>query len=205
MLHLETIEPRTLDLLRRVQALPELQSCRLVGGTALALQIGHRKSVDLDLFGQVSATPLELEASMSTLGNLEVRKNSGSMHLFVLDDIHIDIVDYPFPWRQDMVSESGLRLTGVEDIAAMKINAIIGRGTKKDFVDVSTLLNHFTLEQMLSFYESKYPNSSIFMALKSLSYFDDAEMQPMPYMFTELTWEQVKHSVIAAIDSYAMP
>lgn len=200
MLHFETIEPATLGLLRQLQELPILKECRLVGGTALALQIGHRKSVDLDFFGKVDALPEELEEALRQVGELQVRKNSGNIHLFVLNGIHIDIVNFPFPWQKECVIEDGLRLANIEDIAAMKITAIIGRGTKKDFIDIATLLDIFSLEQILAFYDAKYPNSSYFMAMKSLSYFEDAENQPMPFMFNTLSWDMVKNKVLAAIE-----
>ena len=199
MLHFETIEPATLGLLRKLQDLPILKDCRLVGGTSLALQIGHRKSVDLDFFGKVEVLPEELEEELRRFGNLEVRKNSGNIHLFVLNGIHIDIVNFPYPWQHEAIKEDGLRLAHIEDIAAMKITAVIGRGTKKDFIDIATLLDMYSLDQILSFYKEKYPNPSIFMALKSLSYFDDAEEQPMPYMFSSITWEEVKSKVLKAI------
>lgn len=201
MLHLETVEPATLGLLRRLQESALLKDCRLVGGTSLALQIGHRQSVDLDFFGHVDATPEELEDELRQYGDLQVRKNSGNIHLFVLNGIHIDVVNFPFPWQKDLVIADGLRLAHVEDIAAMKITAVIGRGTKKDFVDIATLLETYSLNQILSFYEAKYPNASIFMALKSLSYFDDAEPQPMPYMFSSLSWEETKQRVLQAIQA----
>ena len=201
MLYLETVEPATLELLRKLQESSLLKDCRLVGGTSLALQIGHRKSVDLDFFGHVDAMPEEIEEELRQFGSLQVRKNSGNIHLFVLNGIHIDIVDFPFPWQKDVVVEEGLRLSHIEDIAAMKITAVIGRGTKKDFVDIATLLETYSLKEILSFYEAKYPNSSTFMALKSLSYFEDAEMQPMPYMFSTLTWEESKKRVLTAIQT----
>lgn len=201
MLHLETVESATLDLLRKLQESTLLKDCRLVGGTALALQIGHRKSVDLDFFGRIEAAPEELEDELRKFGDLQVRKNSGNIHLFVLNGIHIDVVNFPFPWQKDLVMAEGLRLAHVEDIAAMKITAVIGRGTKKDFVDIATLLETYSLKQILSFYEAKYPNASSFMALKSLSYFDDAEEQPMPFMFSSLSWNETKNRVLNAIQT----
>lgn len=201
MLHLETVEPTTLDLLRRLQESTLLKDCRLVGGTSLALQIGHRKSVDLDFFGQVDAMPEEIEEEFRKFGDLHVRKNSGNIHLFVLNGIHIDVVNFPFPWQKDLVIADGIRLAHIEDIAAMKITAVIGRGTKKDFVDIATLLDIYSLKQILSFYEAKYPNASSFMALKSLSYFEDAELQPLPYMFSDLSWEETKKRVLQAIQT----
>lgn len=81
----------------------------------------------------------------------------------------------------------------------MKITAIIGRGTKKDFIDIAFLLHHFSLEEILHFYAAKYNDSSVFMAMKSLAYFDDAEADPMPDMFVNQSWQQVKAYILSKI------
>lgn len=79
MLHLETIEPKALELLRRLQALAIFEDCRLVGGTALALQLGHRKSVDLDIFGTIDAGPEDIRDACRELGHLEISKISDNI------------------------------------------------------------------------------------------------------------------------------
>ena len=76
MLHLETIGPKTLELLRRLQSLSIFEHCRLVGGTALALQLGHRKSIDLDMFGSIEASPEEIQDACRNIGGLEISKTS---------------------------------------------------------------------------------------------------------------------------------
>lgn len=85
----------------------------------------------------------------------------------------------------------------------MKVTAAISRGTKKDFIDIATLLQTYTLKQILDFYQSKYPNSSLFMATKSLLYFDDAENDAMPRMFSSLTWEETKQIITDTVEKYA--
>lgn len=100
----------------------------------------------------------------------------------MVDDIKIDFVDYVYKWIDAPLCDGDIRLASMKDIAAMKINAVEGRGTKKDFVDIYFLLRHFTLEQILSFYKAKYPENSEFRALMSLTYFDDAEPQIAPEM-----------------------
>jgi predicted nucleotidyltransferase component of viral defense system len=90
----------------------------------------------------------------------------------------------------------GIRLVSKKDIAAMKLNAIAGRGSKKDFIDVYQLLKDFSLVEMLAFYSQKYPNGSEFMVLKSLLYFDDAEIEPDPIMLIPISWNQVKERII---------
>ena len=199
MLYLETVESSTLELLKKLQRLPVLEQTRLVGGTALALQLGHRKSIDLDFFGTVDCEAEYLRESIAGIASLTILKESPHIHIYIVDGIKVDIVNYKYPWLDDVVLEQGLRLASVSDIAAMKITAIIGRGTKKDFIDIAFLLHHFSLEEILHFYAAKYNDSSVFMAMKSLAYFDDAEADPMPDMFINQSWQQVKAYILSKI------
>lgn len=199
MLYLETVESSTLELLKKLQRLPVLEQTRLVGGTALALQLGHRKSIDLDFFGTVDCEAEYLRESIAGIASLTILKESPHIHIYIVDGIKVDIVNYKYPWLDDVVLEQGLRLASVSDIAAMKITAIIGRGTKKDFIDIAFLMHHFSLEEILHFYAAKYNDSSVFMAMKSLAYFDDAEADPMPDMFVNQSWQQVKAYILSKI------
>ena len=199
MLYLETVESSTLELLKKLQRLPVLEQTRLVGGTALALQLGHRKSIDLDFFGTIDCEAEYLRESIAGIASLTILKESPHIHIYIVDGIKVDIVNYKYPWLDDVVLEQGLRLASVSDIAAMKITAIIGRGTKKDFIDIAFLLHHFSLEEILHFYAAKYNDSSVFMAMKSLVYFDDAEKEPMPDMLINKSWEQVKEYILSKI------
>ena len=199
MLYLETVESSTLELLKKLQRLPVLEQTRLVGGTALALQLGHRKSIDLDFFGTIDCEAEYLRESIAGIASLTILKESPHIHIYIVDGIKVDIVNYKYPWLDDVVLEQGLRLASVSDIAAMKITAIIGRGTKKDFIDIAFLLHHFSLEEILHFYAAKYNDSSVFMAMKSLAYFDDAEADPTPDMFVNQSWQQVKAYILSKI------
>ena len=196
MLHLETIEPKTLELLRRLQSLSIFEHSRLVGGTALALQLGHRKSIDLDMFGTIAASPEEIQEACKEAGELEISKTSKNINICWVDGIKVDCVNYPYEWLDDCRIIEGVRLASVNDIAAMKISAIINRGTKKDFIDLHFLLKEMSLNQILDLYDRKYPDGSRFIAIKSLTYFEDAESDPMPYMFGDITWDGVKTSII---------
>lgn len=84
----------------------------------------------------------------------------------------------------------------------MKINAVDGRGTKKDFVDIYQLLQHYSLDELLAFYSQKYPNYSISRALLSLNYYDGAEQQAMPKMFIPTGWEEMKETISSAVNNY---
>lgn len=199
MLHLSTIEPSTLELLKKLQQLPELRETRLVGGTALALQLGHRKSIDLDFFGTVSCSTQELVDAIKDVATLTILKESSHIHIYLIDGIKVDVVNYKYPWLDKVVLKQGIRMASFRDIAAMKITAVVGRGTKKDFIDIAFLLRRFSLDEILSFYSEKYNDGSIFMAMKSLVYFDDAENDPMPDMFVNQSWEQVKEYILSKI------
>ena len=199
MLCLSTIEPSTLELLKKLQQLPELRDTRLVGGTALALQLGHRKSIDLDFFGTINCDTQELVDAIKSVATLTILKESPHIHIYLIDGIKVDIVNYKYPWLDEVVLKQGIRMASFKDIAAMKITAVVGRATKKDFIDIAFLLRHFSLDEILSFYSLKYNDGSIFMAMKSLAYFDDAENEPMPDMFVNQSWEQIKEYILSKI------
>lgn len=202
MLHYETIEPDTLELLKKLQALPVLRLTRLVGGTSLALQLGHRKSIDLDLFGQVDCDNTELLEALRSCGSVTQLKASANINIFAINGVKVDIVNYAFPWLEDAITEDGIVLAKLQDIAAMKVNAVIGRGTRKDFIDLAHIMKSYTLPQVLHFYFMKYPEASMFLAAKSMSYFADADADPMPYMFTEETWNDIKAYISKQYEEY---
>ncbi len=196
MLHAETVEPSTLDLLKRLQRLPELSNTRLVGGTALALHLGHRKSVDLDLFG--SFDPITSYRKLLTDAGYSVEgAENGTVQSLRVEDVKVDLVNYPYPWIADALEEEGVRVAGLKDIAAMKLSAVANRGRKKDFIDIARLLDLFSLGEMLALYKSKFSVSEVSFPLRGLMYFDDAEDDPMPEMIdSNLTWDGVKKKII---------
>ena len=201
MLSYRTIEPNTLELLNKLFQLPILSDMRLVGGTALALQYGHRKSVDLDFFGSLDCEVDELEDELKSLGNVCRHKATKTIRIYQINGVKVDFVDYRrYAWIDECIGEDNIRLASPKDIAAMKINAIEGRGSKKDFIDIYYLLKNFSINELLDFYKNKYPEYSYFRALMSLTYFDDADAQPMPYMFDTILWEQIKQEIVKAVE-----
>ena len=201
MLSFQTIEPHTLELLRKLMAMPLLYGTRLVGGTSLALQYGHRNSVDLDFFGSLDDDFIAFRDCLESLGHVSIIKETKTIRIYDVDGVKIDFVDYSrYPWLADAVEEDGLRLASPKDIAAMKVNAIEGRGTRKDFVDIYYLLQHYSLTEILGFYQEKYPEHSLFRALMSLSYFDDAEKQMMPKMYAPDLWDEMKAYIIKEVE-----
>lgn len=204
MLHFETVDEGTLVLLKKLQSLAILSEMRLVGGTSLALQIGHRKSIDIDLFGNLAVDYAELVDELKSIGNVISLKTSKNIHSFIIDEVKVDIVNYNYEWLSDKKVFEGIHLATVKDIAAMKLNAIIGRGSKKDFVDLFYILKEFLLTELIEFYNLKYMDGSKFLVIKSLAYFEDADNEEMPFMFQKITWEEVKNNIIKAHTDYVL-
>lgn len=197
MLSYKTVEPHTLELLKKLTKEPFFAETRLVGGTALALQYGHRMSIDLDFFGNIEDDNIAIREILNNIGTISVFKETTNIKIYSINGIKVDFVNYSrYAWIDSAIEEDGLRLASPKDIAAMKINAIEGRGTKKDFIDMYFLLQHYTLEEILAFYANKYPENSLFRALMSLSYFEDAEEQLMPKMFSKIEWREMKQFIL---------
>lgn len=203
MLSYQTVESHTLELLRNLSSVPEMADLRLVGGTSLALQYGHRTSVDLDFFGTFDADILFGDI-LRCYGRLSVIKETPKIRIYQLDGIKVDIVFYEYPWLVPSLMTDGLNLAAPPDIAAMKVNAIEGRGSKKDFIDLYYLLQHYTMSEILDFYKQKYPEHSIFRALMSMSYFEDADIQPMPRLFASQSWGEMKRSIVYEVEKYSI-
>ena len=195
MLHYETVDTGTLELLKKLQSLSIFNEMRLVGGTILALQIGHRKSIDIDLFGNLQVEYENLIDELKTIGEVVPLKNSKNIHSLLIDDIKVDIVNYEYKWLENKIIHENIYLATIQDIAAMKLNAIIGRGSKKDFIDLFFILKHYSLSEIFKLYDDKYQDGSSFLVLKSLTYFEDAEIEEMPYMFSDVTWQTVKDNI----------
>lgn len=203
MLHTETITEKNKNLLQKLMTIEELKKTRLVGGTALALQLGHRISDDLDFFGSFDSA-CDLSECFSDIQDVEQTGANRTMQFFNLNGIKVDFINLEYPWIKDVVNIDGVRLASIEDIAALKVNAIIGRGTRKDFVDLFFLLKRFSLKEILSFYEEKYEKkANIQMALRSMVFFDDAESDPMPVMLKPFDWSEAKERIQDSVRQYS--
>lgn len=201
MLHVETVKPRTLDLLRELQAIPGLAGLRLVGGTALALQLGHRTSVDLDLFGRFDPR-MSFRKTLIDGGHEAEGSDGGGVQTLRVDGVKVDLVNYPYDWISDPVVEDGVTMSGIDDIVAMKISAAANRGRKKDFLDLAVLLARYPLEKMFVLYQRKFEVGEIAFALRGLTYFEDAEDDPMPKMYVDMPWPKAKEILSGAVRDF---
>lgn len=195
MLYYETIDSKTLELLKRLQSVSAFSLLRLVGGTSLALQVGHRKSIDIDLFGNIQADEFSISKKLNEIGKVTILKKSENINIYLINGVKVDIVNYHYPWIEDSILEDRITLAGKKDIAAMKLAAITGRGTKKDFIDLYFLLQSFSLSEIFSFYNQKFNDGSEFLVIKSLSYFEDANEDEDPLMLHSITWEEIKEFI----------
>lgn len=162
----------------------------------MALQYGHRQSIDLVFFGQMELSSEEIVQELRKVGQVQVINTSKSIFIFSVDKVKVDFVNYPYPWVEEPLKMEGLRLASEKDIAAMKVSAITRRGSKKDFIDLYFLLKHYSLKEILDFYTQKYPEASTYLALKSLIYFDDAETQVSPVMLQQTEWQEIKSNIL---------
>lgn len=152
MLHYETITPATRELLNTLFSDDHMQDFVLVGGTSLALQLGHRLSVDLDLFCETDFNEEDLRSYLARCYHFQADFMERSTVKGEICGVKIDCIAHCYPWLKPWRQEDGLRLAQLEDISAMKQNAIAGNGTRiKDFIDMAYLSSVFSLEQMLGF------------------------------------------------------
>jgi Nucleotidyl transferase AbiEii toxin, Type IV TA system len=206
MLHTETVEPGTLSLLKELLLIPELSSFYLVGGTALSLMYGHRISVDLDLFSGDNFDNQHIAETLSRHFGNEFAYEGGYSRFGLFSYIRavkVDMVYYKHERIAEPYMNDGVRMYAVKDIIAMKIQAILGRGKKKDFWDIAELLNHFTINDMIECHKTKFPSQQLLISIpQALSYFTDADESEDPVSLKGQSWEWVKKIIREKVREY---
>lgn len=173
MLQTATVAPGTLELLKKIMADPILADFRLVGGTSLALQLGHRISVDLDLFSVSDFDETVLRDYLVEAYSLVPTYIAPKTIKGTINGVKFDCIAHPYPWLRESVLEGGIRLASMVDLSAMKLNAILGNGTRiKDYIDLAYLSQHFSLSQMFNFFKLKYDVNPVIL-YKAIVFFDD--------------------------------
>ena len=206
MLQYGTIESHALDILKGLMQIPVLNDFYLVGGTALALNFGHRLSVDLDLFATTEFNNASLIPSLEEkYPGFVYRNTHNPIGLFgSIDGVKVDFVKHHHhPLIEKTVTEDGIRILSIPDIMAMKIAAIMKRGVKKDFWDIAELLHHYTVEDFIHFYTKKYPSQQLLVSVPfALTYFIDAEESEDPVSLKGQTWESVKKFIQGKVNDF---
>lgn len=178
-----------------------IQRFYLAGGTGIALQIGHRQSIDFDFFFREDLQNRAIVEHIRRLGKFELFSEAENTIHGRLNKVQISFFSYHYPLLHDCLNYQKLRIASLLDIALMKLEAISGRGSKKDFVDLFFLLERFTLSDLLEAYTRKFGAdiSNHYHLMKSLVYFDDAENQPMPVMHQSARWSDIKNMIIGKV------
>ena len=196
MLRKETISPDCLRLLQDLMALPELQTFRLAGGTALSLQYGHRISVDLDIFTDRSFDLAELEIALRQHYPDFIKDFSNRLGFSgYINNVKTDFVNWSVPFIRPAIETENIRLTSPEEIAAMKMETITGRQMKKDYYDIFELLKFYSLSQLFDFYKERYPYNNAKAPLEFLVAVHLADESPEPEMLYSLDWDTVKTAI----------
>ena len=205
MLHRNTIDNTVYSLLTKLTSFDYLNQFALAGGSSLALQIGHRKSIDIDLFAfedvNMPETSLFLENSFK---NITIHRTSNVFIFCHINTVKCDFVKHS---NHKLINpcfiQEGIRMFSVEDIAAMKLNAICGSGSKKDFYDIYSLLQLFSLKELLGFYDYKFKSDNSWMALRSMQYFEDADAQEEPELVKPFPeWSKIKIFLTKTVNDF---
>jgi hypothetical protein len=191
MLREETVAPATLALLKRLMHDERLDDFILVGGTALALQMGHRISVDLDFFSEHPFRENELSLYLEERNQFYLDFLSTNTLRGRINNVQVDFITHAYPLVRDSLLLEGIRMASLEDIAAFKLNAIIGNGTRlKDFVDVAFLSSRLSLNKMLDVFETKYKTRNPILAVKALAYHEDINVnEPLNLVDQSFHWK----------------
>jgi hypothetical protein len=200
-LHLEVLPDEQRELFNVIAKQDWINSFYLAGGTSLALRIGHRRSIDFDFFIQEDFEIREIIGYLRKLGSFELFDEAENTINGFLNHVQISFFKYEHPLLRETYQYENLRIADIFDVALMKLEAISGRGNRKDFIDLFFLADFFSFSELFKGYSTKFgiEISNHYHLLKSLVYFEDAENQPMPRMLKHVEWAEVKESIIQKV------
>ena len=208
MLHEGCVSKRLLALLRKLLGDLVFKDYFLVGGTALTLLIGHRKSDDIDLFTQKELNKQEIEKYLVQQhnGKYQILNNQNMIYQVIINGIKVDFVYHPFMLVEPVFFDSKISFLGKKDISAMKLHAIETSGNRaKDFIDIFFLLQEIPLLKMFEYYQKKYSTDNTFNAKRSLTFFEDVpeeSWKEVRMINKNITSDFVKKAIIDAIGEF---
>jgi hypothetical protein len=192
--HAQVVDEETLRTLAELNRASVLQAFYLAGGTGIALRLGHRRSRDLDLFTPDSFGADEVIAKLRGFRGLKIlEKGEATLHA-TMGATKLSFLHYPYPLLFPAAVFHQARVADLRDIAGMKLSAIAGRGTRRDFIDLHAVAQQYGLPQILKWFDEKFRqvHYSRVHLLKSLTFFEDARKDPMPEMLAPLAWSDVE-------------
>lgn len=198
MLHQSAVSLSLLEVLRDLQEKTAASGFALAGGTSLALRFGHRVSVDLDFLTGSDFDPEKL-ANFLGAGHETITGIADGTLQLVINGIKVEFLRHAYPQLADHETAGKVRMWSLEDVGAMKLNAIANRGSKKDFFDITALLDRFPLQVIIGHYQAKYRPASLLMVIRSLAWFEDAEAEPDPITLNAPPWAMIKETISRAI------
>jgi predicted nucleotidyltransferase component of viral defense system len=194
IVHRESVSPELIEILHALVAVEPLDKAALGGGTSLALAFGHRKSIDIDFFLTDPFDSNQLQDSLARrFSDFSLTNRTAGSLSAITGSIKVDILLHSYPLLRDYTTLDSIQCMSLPDMAAMKINAVTNRGSKKDFSDLLLLHeNGIPLTTALDFFCEKYGSAGRFLAIRSLAWFEDAEDEPDPRYQNGWTWLQVR-------------
>lgn len=205
MLHYKTVDEKLYTTLKAIMEIPALKDFHLAGGTNLSLMYGHRKSIDIDLWKEQYFDNEELESILYRHFQREVFTNIRRLPFGIMctiNNIKADFISWNDPFIEEPLLIDGIRFLHKTDLFAMKLNAIAGRASKKDFLDIAEMLNDYSLEEGIRFFKQKYFQQDEVMVLKRITDFNQADTEISPVLFNPLSWEIAKDKLVKAFDDY---
>jgi hypothetical protein len=199
--HPEVISQDIVRTLRDLQHRSLVEGFYLAGGTGLALQLGHRRSVDLDFFSETLFNEELLIQKLADTESLSVLSKANSTLHAGVGKVKVSFLGYPYPVLFPFLFFLGIPLVDRRDIACMKISAISSRGTRRDFIDLYVVSKEHGLASLLDLFKKKYSraNYSGIHVLKSLTFFEEAERDPAPDLLVDISWDDVKDFFITQV------
>ncbi len=188
---------KTKSILESLNKNGAVRNFYLAGGTALALQFGHRQSVDLDFFSEQNFSASELKKKLLKISKYKIiSAEDGTLHI-ILNGVLVSFLRYPYKLLYAKKKFGKTLLADWRDLAAMKLNAIANRGSKKDFIDLYFICQKISLKQIFKIFNKKYKDIKYnkMHLLKSIVYFEEAEKEPMPKMMEKESWGKIKKEI----------
>lgn len=206
MLHREVLPPHSISLLQRLSKIEVLSSFMLCGGTAVALHLGHRYSEDFDLFTPKSFDVEVLATEVNAIAARQVTDERRSRNTWhgIIDGVHVSCIrQVGIPLSSEGCVD-GMPLASLETLAALKLNAVAGRGERKDFIDVFSIcrVSSWAVADLMRVSSRLMPSMNDAHLLRSLTYFDDAEKTPMPRMLWACDWKEVRQFFEQGVRAY---
>ena len=197
MLQKETVDSETLELLKVLMVDERLKNFILVGGTALSLQIGHRHSIGLDLITQDVFNPMDLLAYLTERYCFQSTSISNATILGKFNHVKTDFIRHHYKNVKPVIECENIRLASLEDISAMKLNAIVQNGSRlKDFIDIAFLSYYLPLNEMVDNYITKYEIVNSIMAIKGIAFHDDINFSEAVFLMgKDLDWRKIEKRI----------